>query len=469
MIIEQKYDHQIDEKYIKSILEPGNGIEGDIDSVIMSDVQPTKMVGVLAPLVMINSTQIEMTDVISMTLESVGILPTLSLTVKDTYGLLTSVDMTSADNLVIVEIIPPFDGIYKKIKLYFYITSALAIGNSEKINITGIYKVPELYASKLKSYGLISTYKFIEQVAKETKLGFCSNIEDTNDDRYIVMKNTNVLDAIESEVSSGGNPTNILDVWIDFYNNINLIDIYERYNAKDNDLKLWTSQMNVETEASADNIQNTPYEIEALITNDPDAQNLPTYTKTYSISNNTGNNVNMGTDRVLTTYNKDVDIIEDVLIQDGDTKNDIFTKYFYLGESVGKNNNYIKQPIIRMFFMSNIKNTTYKFVLPRPNHGLMRGHRVNVKWYEGDLVKKSIMKDHDEEVDNTLDTDAYEENMEDQDSLVLNKKISGQYLIIGTSIDYKNVGGDMRFTQSFILSTSENKSTYGKGLDYNNE
>lgn len=410
-----------------------------------------------------------MTDVISMTLESVGILPTLSLTVKDTYGLLTSVDMTSADNLVIIEVIPPFDGVYKKIKLYFYITSALAVGNSEKINITGIYKVPELYASKLKSYGLISTYKFIEQIAKETKLGFCSNMEDTDDDRYIVMKNTNVLDAIESEVSSGGNPTNILDVWVDFYNNINLVDIYERYNAKDNDLKIWVSQMNVETEASADNIQNTPYEIEALITNDPDAQNLPTYTKTYSISNNTGNNVNMGTDRVLTTYNKEVDIVEDVLIQDGDTKNDIFTKYFYLGESVGQNNNYIKQPIIRTFFMNNIKNTTYKFVLPRPNLGLMRGHRVNVKWYEGDLVKKSIMKDYNEEVDNTLNTDTYEENMEDQDSLVLNKKISGQYLIIGTSIDYKNVEGDMRFTQSFILSTSENKSTYGKGLDYNNE
>src|SRR5574344_1776085 len=227
------------------------------------------------------------------------------LTMKDTYGLLTSVDMTSADNLVIVEIIPPFDGVYKKIKLYFYITSALAVGNSEKINITGIYKVPELYASKLKSYGLISTYKFIEQIAKETKLGFCSNIEDTDDDRYICMKNTNVLDAIESEVSNGGSPTNILDVWIDFYNNINLVDIFERYNAKDNDLKIWTSQMNVETETSVDNTQNTPYEIEALITNDPDAQNLPTYTKTYSISNNTGNNINMGTDRVLTTYNRD--------------------------------------------------------------------------------------------------------------------------------------------------------------------
>lgn len=56
MIIEQKFDHQLDEKYIKAVLEPGNGTEGDEDSVIMSDVQPTKMVGVLAPLVMINST-----------------------------------------------------------------------------------------------------------------------------------------------------------------------------------------------------------------------------------------------------------------------------------------------------------------------------------------------------------------------------------------------------------------------------
>ncbi len=91
-----------------------------------------------------------------------------------------------------------------------------------------------------------------------------------------------------------------------------------------------------------------------------------------------------------------------------------------------------------------------------------------ILWIVDEIILK-VADFYDEEVDNTLDTDAYEENMEDQDSLVLNKKISGQYLIIGTSIDYRNVGGDMRFTQSFILSTSENKSTYGKGLDYNNE
>lgn len=469
MIIEQKFDHRIEEKDIRAVLEPANSTESDDDSVIAADSQPTKMIGVLAPLIMINSTQIEMTDVISMRLDSNGILPTLSLLVQDTYGLLSSVDMASADNLVIVEVIPPFDGIYKKIKLYFYITSAVAYGDSEKVSITGIYKLPGIYSSQLKSYGLISTYKFVEQMAMECKLGLASNIEDTNDERYIYMNNSNPIDTIEKCVATGGSPFVILDFWVDFWNNLNIVDVYDRFNAKDDGLKMWVGQMNVDTESTNDNIQNEPYEIDALITNDPDAQNLPTYTKTYNISNSIGGNVFDGTDKVLTTFDRKMEMVQDTLVQDGNVNNDIFTKYFYIGETIGDNTDYIKQPIIRSSFLNKMRTTTYNFVLPKPAFGLMRGHRVNVKWYESDMIKKDIMKDNDSLVDNTTDFQDDPENVTDQDGIVLNKKISGQYLIIGTSIDFKNEGGDLRFTQTLTLTTSENTTSYGKGLDYNNE
>jgi hypothetical protein len=114
-----------------------------------------------------------------------------------------------------------------------------------KLYISGIYKIPELYCSRLKSYGEITTYDYITQIANDTSLGLASNLSNTEDKRYIYCNNINYVDSIDREIKFGGNESVILDSWIDYWNYINIVDIFERYNSIDSDLKLWVTKTKI--------------------------------------------------------------------------------------------------------------------------------------------------------------------------------------------------------------------------------
>jgi hypothetical protein len=114
-----------------------------------------------------------------------------------------------------------------------------------KLYISGIYKIPELYGSRLKSYGEITTYDYLTQIANDTSLGLASNLSNTEDKRYIYCNNINYVDSIDREIKFGGNESVILDSWVDYWNYINIVDIFERYNSIDSDLKLWVTKTKI--------------------------------------------------------------------------------------------------------------------------------------------------------------------------------------------------------------------------------
>jgi hypothetical protein len=125
----------------------------------------------------------------------------------------------------------------------FFISQIDTIGT--KLYISGIYKIPELYCSRLKSYGEITTYDYITQIANDTSLGLASNLSNTEDKRYIYCNNINYVDSIDREIKFGGSESVILDSWVDYWNYINIIDIFERYNSIDSDLKLWVTKTKI--------------------------------------------------------------------------------------------------------------------------------------------------------------------------------------------------------------------------------
>ena len=55
---------------------------------------------------------------------------------------------------------------------------------------------------------------------------------------------------------------------VDFWNNLNLVDVYERYNAVDSeeDMKIWISGQNLESE---EGIKAVPIQAVATLTNHP--------------------------------------------------------------------------------------------------------------------------------------------------------------------------------------------------------
>ena len=91
------------------------------------EIQQTSIYGIRAPLIMINSTVIDFMNVIDFKLDSVGRVPTVSMTVADNYGFIGTIDRPGVDNELRLQILPQFDNAYKKIDLTFFIRTSLVV------------------------------------------------------------------------------------------------------------------------------------------------------------------------------------------------------------------------------------------------------------------------------------------------------------------------------------------------------
>ena len=406
-----------------------------------NEIQQTSIYGIQAPLIKINDTVIDFIDVIEFSMKSTDILPTVSMTVKDRYSLIAMFNTPGCDNILRVQILPQFDNAYKKINLTFYISSVKI--NNDYIHINGIYKLSKFVSSNIKSFGEINTYKLFSDIAAETGLGFASNIEeDEGDKRYIYCDNKSYLDLLSKEIKYSCKDLNIMNYWIDFWNTLTYVDIYERYNSKDNDedILIWISENNNEINEGQ---KVTPVQVPAILTNNPIVKNSQLYVNNYSIVNKGGNQLYDGTDKVYSIYGYDNKEYVDHLIQDGDVKKDIFTKYEYLGEYYGEYN-YLLNEKKYNDFLKKISTESVQIELSTPLLAIMRGNKVNLAIYKNDdsIINKQSQLEELGVISNNIETnislEADEEPKIDDGQFILDKSISDQYMVTACDIKFYN-------------------------------
>ena len=435
----------------------------------LSDKSQTAVFGVQTPLIMINNTVIDFDAVNYFSLKSTGVLPELVMSVEDRFNLITSIDKVNRDNEVRIQILPKFENAYKKINLTFYIANIQI--NGTNIRITGTYKLPALTSSQFKSYGEIDTYSFFKTVAQETNLGFATNIAPLDDTRYIYCNHKSLLDAMNNEISFANTTEHIIDWWIDLWDNINIVDIRERFNAVDNadDIKIWIAgQVN---EISKDN-EIPAMEVEATITDLPTNNTSELFVKSFNIVNRTGMQMSAGTDKVYSVYEECNKEYTDYFMQDGDTMNDIFLKYDYVGECYSEYNYLISRPT-RDAFLQKMNIETVVVKLQSPLLGLMRGHRVNfIHYINDDMTHDRLNNMQDVEV---IDTNSIESNIplnkydvsEDSGAGVfkVDRMMSAQYLILGVDVIYQNNAWE--YTLTLTRPTNSNNKLVNKDDDTN--
>lgn len=430
----------------------------------LSDKSQTAVFGIQTPLIMINNTVIDFDAVNYFSLKSTGVLPELVMSVEDRFNLITSIDKVNRDNEVRIQILPKFENAYKKINLTFYIANIQI--NGTNIRITGTYKLPALTSSQFKSYGEIDTYSFFKTVAQETNLGFATNIAQLNDTRYIYCNHKSLLDTMNSEIAFANTTEHIIDWWVDLWDNINIVDIRERFNAVDNDddIKIWVAgQVN---EISKDN-EIPATEVEATITDLPTNNTSELFVKSFNIVNRTGMQISAGTDKVYSVYEECNKEYSDYFMQDSDTMNDIFLKYEYVGECYSEYNYLISRPT-RDAFLQKMNIETVVVKLQSPLLGLMRGHRVNfIHYINDDMTHDRLNNMQDIEV---IDTNSIESNIpldkynisEDSGAgmFMVDKMMSAQYLILGVDVIYQN--NTWEYTLTLTKPTNSNNKLVNK-------
>ena len=438
-MIEVKFDNNLNLPPIEEIMHDMAPDESGSMGQNTSQ-QQTKTTGILAPLVKLNDVTINFSQVKRMTLSN-NHLPEVSLVVADPYGLIQTIDQPTNDNFLQIQIIPPFENAYKKINLTFYMDAIQML--SDGIHIHGIYNIPHLYDTVIKSFGKISTYKFFESVAHDLQLGFCSNLSDTQDSRYIYIPNKQYTDVLDEEIIYGGSQTQILDYWVDLWNNLNLVDIYKQYTTVEegDSMMIWSLDSRfIGTEPDS---ENAPSRMMALLTNNPNFTTNQLFIRDYKYSTSS----TMSTDRVFEIYDMNALQNDSRLIQDGDIHKDIFVSYEYGGELFG-DHNYLLQKACRKLYIDKIDGQTIKTHINYPTLSLMKGHKVNLYWYDLNNWTKDV-KDAVEITSNiTLPKD---DVIEGEDQYKINKQVSGQYYIIDTNIEFVRKGNLLQWRQNFTL------------------
>ena len=457
-IVTLEFDNTLEKsEIIMPLLSSSQKEAGDnYNDTNMTDKAQTSVFGIQTPLIMINSIVIDFDAIKYFSIKSVGRLPELVMTVEDRYELINNIDKPSNDNEVRVQILPRFDNAYKKINLTFFISSIQVTGSL--IRLTCTYKLSTLTSSKFKTFGEIDTYSLFKTVATETQLGFATNITNLSDSRYIYCDNKSYLELMNDEIQYSSANNNIIDYWVDLWDNINLVDIKERYTAidSDDDMMIWVSGQLHEVTIDA---EIEPIKMPAVLTNLPQSNNSELFVKSYSIKNNSGSSISKGTDKVYGIYEDSNKEYLDYLIQDGDIKKDIFSKYEYIGENYGEYN-YMLAKQLRDGFVQKINSETITVTLQSPLLGVMRGHKVNfIRYVNNDRMENKLKTLEeagiiDRNIESNISLSKYEVAEDTGNGTYkIDRTVSGQYLILGVNIIYTNNNWEYILTLAKPAST----------------
>lgn len=453
-IITVKYDPTITHSDVIARLDNSSHDEaGEYYQRNPVEIQQTSVYGVQCPIIAVNNIMIASQDILSFRLDDTGHIPSVNLHINDRKSLIEYLDTPGADNELRIIILPPFEDVYKKINLTFFITN-FRQGRDGDLYISGEYKLPTFTASQFKSLGELSTYELCDTVAKETGLGLASNVEGSEDKRFVYCPYISYKNAIEKEMTRSGSESQIYEWWIDVWNYLNFVDIYERYNTSDSedDLRVWVSGA---VDEIGEGIKIEPQEVKAELTNLFGSEESQLYIKNYRIVNNPGPNLRKGVDRVYSVYMMDGEEgkkEKGTYIGDNNAKKDIFYNYEYKGEVYGEYD-YITSSMFRDVFLQKMKTYGIEVDLNQPLLGLQRGNHVIIELYYNDDSKDYPTAGLSEEglvnLDQTTNPPLEEIGQTYvADTFKLDNANSGQYLIVGNVYKYEN----LRWTQTVILT-----------------
>lgn len=398
-------------------------------------VNQTKIEGILTPIVSINGMSITFKQILYFKLSSRDVFPTLEISINDSENLIKILNRPGENNTIQVQILPEFDNTYKKLNLLFYIVSYEAIG--DYVEFQCLYSIPGIFDTKLESFGKVNTYQLCNTIASKLRLGLVSNVAGCSDSRWVYCDNTTYMNKLIREMSYSGNTNQVFDMWIDFRNNLSLVDIYERIRAEDTQLSVWVA----DSIAPDMEGERTPKLVPAMISNAVLYRGTPMFTQEYTNLNNNANNIVLGNDSVLMTHSFDSFVSDDSYLVNGSKSDTDVSKIVYGGEYFG-DFNYISQQGLNNRYRSKVRSSRLQLSLVVPCLGLMRGDKVNVAWYEYNTYLSDTLEDS---------------NTSNGTEPVINKNVTGQYYIDGCTIEYNLNSSSTGWKQTLILSKVNTK------------
>lgn len=368
--------------------------------------------GIINPIIKFNNIVLNEENIYFFKLYSKNFLPEIELIVKDVDSRIRFMDTPGMNNVISIALTHPSNGVYKKVSLNFYITSFKNDGNY--IHVECSFKFPyldKIITRQIKSVEdkqLITTYEFLERIAKDAGLGFATTCEvkEIRDNIYRRLESEKIKDAIPKHIEWAGYDENTYMVgWLDWYGYIDLLNISWLFRevVPPDEMSLVSHYGNNSTENTKDTVQQD-YEITRVITNSHDngsASNMQI--RSYEQLTNPGDSYYNGT--LETHYSVSmqanggsgnyemyqIQCVENSVDGKNDVESYTFENIIYDGFEMNQNRSVLKQQNLRNKWMEKQHSRVLHVTLENPNYGIQRGMIIGVILTTSDTGKKSVL------------------------------------------------------------------------------
>lgn len=458
----------------------GKALNDSTGKAGLSDPQQdtVKIDGINFPVLMINNTVIQNSDIIDMDLLFIGLLPKITVIVADDNYKKSEQDVpTLASNMITCIITMAGPITYKKISMNFYVTDFLAYEEDGQpvVKYEGefYYKdFQKIYHKQIKAIegseaagNSLSTYEMLYAIAKETGLGFAASdqAKEVQDNRYRICQSKNYAKFIQDEIEfSGTDETNFLDAWIDPFGYLVLVNVPYLFNTDVQTTELTIQALTGVTTSNTTTYQQDWEEMYRVLTNHPSAGkrtslNFDAY-KEYVNNNVTATGVakhhitfGIKKDSSGSTEVNQFDTQLNDETSDGQQFADSYTcfeKWFFPGIEMG-DSCILQQRSLRKSFFEKKKMRVLTLDLNQPNLGIQRGTLIYVMIFETNQVKKEALIDAMDTYSNPTSTENSEKAKQakidtvkgangNADGALFNFALSDFYYVNGIELQYKD-------------------------------
>jgi predicted chitinase len=232
------------------------------------------------PILWYNTVQIQLQDIISLTLTHQRNIPTIEVTFNDTFGLMKDKGMPLDDSRIAI-FINPRTSLLKPIHIDFKIINFSHSGQIH--SLVGVIDVPQLYIKRFQTYSNLTSYKLYEKIAQDTELGFNTNLDDTDDKMVWLNPGDKIHDYMNSITKhTYKSDETYLVQFIDYYYNLNYIDV-EKEMSRDIAEELGVANIGIEDVAKIEPQETLQ---KNYLTNAGGLENSNIYYKSYTLINN---------------------------------------------------------------------------------------------------------------------------------------------------------------------------------------
>jgi len=235
------------------------------------------------PFLWYNGVQISYTDISSFTLKYKDDIPVINLIFKDTFGIMRE-DGFPMDDSIITVFINSRSKSLRSIKMDFKILSFKDFG-SDEYSIIGSCDIPKLYIRKFESISNSTSHESLRHMSRQIDIGFCSNVENTNDRMSWIRPGSQSYDFIVDLVKkSYMSDSSFFYHYIDFYYNLCFVDISKELNRDVSNDFMINSFGYSDTQIVSEEISEK--EIKLILTTDKSFESSVGYIEKFEILNN---------------------------------------------------------------------------------------------------------------------------------------------------------------------------------------